>query len=178
MSLFGAALCLALVLCLSEAHDALKPQLRVPASFSYNHETHDLADASFVGVLDLLSSYEIDSHVDVVLVGSQRDFDRKFADALSEKLDTLSTVSAYASPLTYVHEKILYHIALGSTIESKVRQSLGPIIPDTNAIPQIDPTLVNNVLQSRMGNCTSQYFCKKHLVQMVSRPRAQIQKRK
>jgi len=88
----------------------------VPESFS-SKGTPSLLEAppSLAGILSIVSSYELDTHVEVVLVGSV--FDHEVKRALSLRLESLSNVAAHSSPLAFVREKLVYHVALGKVLE-------------------------------------------------------------
>jgi hypothetical protein len=69
-------------------------------------------------IVKLLSSFEIDNHFEIVLVGPS--FDPKCVDDLSNALELLSTISVELSPSEYVHEKMVYHVSLGATIVDEI----------------------------------------------------------
>ena len=91
----------------------------IPPSFSAAHKTTYLQDNTPIeSILKVLSSFEIATHIEVVLVG--RDFTAAMATELSTSLKVLSDVSAAASPLKFVHEELVYHVSLGTGLEEKI----------------------------------------------------------
>ena len=84
---------------------ALRPiaGLMVPASFSYDHKSGFEGNMTLDRVLEVVSQYEVDSHVEVILVG--KSFDK--GTALMSRLESLAKISAFSSPLSHVHEKIV-----------------------------------------------------------------------
>lgn len=94
--------------------------MEIPPSFSAVHKTSYLKENSPIeSVLKVLSSYEIDSHIEVVLVGDA--FTPAILDELSRSLKVLSDVAAAASPLKFVHEQLVYHVSSGVGLEAKIR---------------------------------------------------------
>jgi hypothetical protein len=93
--------------------------MEIPPSFSAVHKTSYLKENSPIeSVLKVLSSYEIDSHIEVVLVGDA--FTPAMLDELSRSLKVLSDVAAAASPLKFVHEQLVYHVSSGVGLEAKI----------------------------------------------------------
>lgn len=108
----------------------IQAMMEIPPSFSAVHKTTYLQDNSPIeSVIKVLSSFEIDSHIEVVLVGNS--FTTAVIDELSKSLKVLSDVAAAASPLKFVHEQLVYHVSLGVGLEDKVREI---IQKDTNAV--------------------------------------------
>jgi hypothetical protein len=73
---------------------------------------------SIQDVIKLLSTFEIDTHFEIVLIG--KSIQPQFVNELSSALDVLSAISAGSSPTEFVHEKVIYHVSLGSTIVDDV----------------------------------------------------------
>lgn len=94
--------------------------LLIPPSFSFDHKSSFEGNVSLAKVLELVSQYEVDSHVEVILVG--RRFGGKQASILMDRLESLSRISAFSSPLSHVHEKIVYHVSSDSGLEVKLEQ--------------------------------------------------------
>ena len=91
----------------------------IPTSFSSQHKTTYLPNnPSLDAVLKVLSNYEVDTHVEVVLVGKV--FSQNTASELSSKLEYLSTLSAHGSPFSFVHEKLIYHTSLGNVLDDSL----------------------------------------------------------
>ena len=70
--------------------------LTVPEAFSATGHTHELSHASLDSVLQILSKYEIDTHFEVVLVGTG--FTHAKNQELATRLETLAKVSANCGP--------------------------------------------------------------------------------
>lgn len=95
----------------------------IPPSFSAAHKTTYLQENSPIeSVIKVLSSFEIDSHIEVVLIGDT--FTSAMVGELTSSLQVLSNVAVAASPLKFVHEKLVYHISIGYGLEEKIRQKI------------------------------------------------------
>lgn len=114
--------------------DFTRATMEIPPSFSAVHKTSYLKETSPIeSVLKVLSSYEIDSHIEVVLVGDA--FTPAMLDELSKSLKVLSDVAAAASPLKFVHEQLVYHVSSGVGLEAKIRQ----LFQDKAELVALDP---------------------------------------
>lgn len=111
----------------------------VPASFSLTHKTSFHSHLSLDSLLKLLSSYEIDAHVEVVLIGDA--FDQTVKEDLSARLEALSALSAFASPMAFVHEKFVFHVVLGKMLE----ENLAKLIASTPEGSAIDPISMSQI---------------------------------
>ena len=140
--LYGALLAAGLP-CATASYDAT-----VPASFSYDHKAAALEDASFDSLSRIAASYEVDSHVEVIFLsnsgGDTTLFDYEYLDDLQRQLESLSTVSAFASPLQNVHEKIVYHSSLAPTIQ----KSIDALYREAAETGVMDTVKMNKVLGS------------------------------
>ena len=97
--------------------------MTIPSSFSSAHKTSYLQENSPVeSIIKVLTSYQVDSHIEVVLVGDA--FQSAMVGELSSSLKVLSDVAAAASPLKFVHEELVYHISVGGGLEQKIRDRI------------------------------------------------------
>jgi hypothetical protein len=109
---------LAAICCLITLHTYSEATMGIPSSFSSAHKTSYLSENSPIeSVLKVLSSFEIDSHIDVVLIGES--FTSKMVDELSNLLLLLSDVASAASPLKFVHEEVI--VSVSSLVRVRVR---------------------------------------------------------
>ena len=107
------------------ARAAVVATLVIPASFSAVHKTTYLQESTSIeSVLKVLSSFEIDSHIEVVLIGSG--FTTAIKDELQRSLKVLSDVAATTSPLKFVHEQLVYHVSSDVGLDAKLLQKLQP----------------------------------------------------
>ena len=91
--------------------------LLVPPSFSLDHKPKWLGPGlSLESVLSVISLYELDSHVEVVLLGTQS----VDIQSVERRLESMSKISAMSSPLSHVHEKIVYHINSDINLHQKL----------------------------------------------------------
>ena len=90
--------------------------LNIPASFSSNQKNYKVSVDSD-NILNILKKYELDTHLEVVLLGN---FDGKSLEHLSVALDQLSYLAASGSSLQFTHEKILFHVSLARQLESPI----------------------------------------------------------
>lgn len=89
----------------------------VPPSFSLDHKPQWLGPGlSLESVLSVIALYELDSHVEVVLVGGQS----VDVESMKRRLEAMSKISALSSPLSHVHEKIVYHINPDTHLQRKI----------------------------------------------------------
>ena len=129
----------------------------VPASFSYNHKAGALEDASFASLSRIAASYEVDSHVEIIFLSNAAGigrgagaatsaalFDYDYLNIIQSQLESLSTVSAFASPLQNVHEKIVYHTNLAPTIQ----QSIDGLYREAAETGVMDTVRMSKVLES------------------------------
>ena len=65
----------------------------------------------------VIALYELDSHVEVVLVGGQS----VDVPSAERRLEAMTKISAMSSPLSHVHEKIVYHITRTATYSGNWR---------------------------------------------------------
>ena len=110
----------------------------IPSSFSTAHKTSFLQENSPIeSIIKVLSSYQIDSHIEVVLVGNT--FESAMVGELSSSLKVLSDVAAAASPLKFVHEELVYHVSMGRGLEQKIRERIqnNPNSVSTDAIGEV-----------------------------------------
>lgn len=112
--------------------------LSVPNAFSYLGKSYILAHPTLSQVLQLLSRYEVDTHMEVVLIGES--FSASTAREINNKLESLSKVAAFASPLSFVHEKIIYHTTSGRILLDSVRE-----IIENKGDDSLDPSLIDKV---------------------------------
>ena len=118
----SATICFLAFLC---ARAAVVATLVIPASFSAVHKTTYLQESTSIeSVLKVLSSFEIDSHIEVVLIGSG--FTTAIKDELQRSLKVLSDVAATTSPLKFVHEQLVYHVSSDAGLDAKFLQKLQP----------------------------------------------------
>ena len=89
-----------------------------PPAFSNEHKAYSKPNPTFVDIIRMLSKFEIDSHIEVVLVGQI--FTESVAGDLSRALEVLSVVSSQHSPFQSIHEKLVYHISIGKTLEREI----------------------------------------------------------
>lgn len=89
-----------------------------PPAFSREHKAFSKSNPTSVDIIHTLSKFEIDSHVEVVLVG--KIFTESVAADISRALEVLSTVSSQHSPFQSIHEKLVYHISIGKTLEREI----------------------------------------------------------
>jgi len=92
--------------------------LLIPESFQDNHKRSYQKDITTSNLLKILSLYEIDSHIEIVLLG--KIFNYKVAEDLSKTLDILSSTSRKFTPLKYVHEKLIYHVTISTSLEKQI----------------------------------------------------------
>lgn len=92
--------------------------ISIPPAFSYEHKSTLSTNPTIPEIIRAIAKYEIDSHIEVVLVGSI--FTDKLADNLTKSLEVLSTISARHSPFRWIHEKLVYHISLGKTLDREI----------------------------------------------------------
>ena len=89
----------------------------MPPSFSLDHKPQWLGPGlSLESVLSVIALYELDSHVEVVLVGGQS----VDVPSVERRLEAMTKISAMSSPLSHVHEKIVYHITSDSHLQRKL----------------------------------------------------------
>jgi len=84
----------------------------------------------------------VDTHIEVVLLGDSSIFDLSYVQALQSRLEALSTVSSAASPLRHVHEKLLYHAVIGTTIQKTV----GALLQRAEGEGTLDPAAMAKIL--------------------------------
>ena len=124
--------------------------INVPASFSYDHKEYTIGEVSLKSILQIIGSYEVDSHMEVVLIGEA--FDSVYEKELSDNLEELSLLSSFASPLLHIHEKIIYHVSYESSMTKKISEVLSSSQQqqkDNNRdvmMDGIDPSLVTSEL--------------------------------
>jgi len=90
---------------------------------------------------NLLTATEVDSHIEVVLLGDGI-FDAQYVQALQSRLEALGMVSAAASPLRHIHEKLLYHTVIGTTIQKTV----GALLRGAEELGTLDPAAMAKIL--------------------------------
>ena len=66
----------------------------------------------------MIRNYELDCHVDVVLIGES--FNSDDVAKVQPFLEDLSDLSFVGAPLPHVHEKLIYHISTAKLLEKKV----------------------------------------------------------
>ena len=114
---------LAVACCLLSLCSTVLASMVIPSSFSAAHKTTYLQENTPIeSVLKVLSSFEMDSHIEVVLVGES--FTPAIVNELTASLKVLSDVAAAASPLKFVHEELVYHVSLGTGLEQKIRDRM------------------------------------------------------
>ena len=93
----------------------------VPDCFSLTGQGYEVPHCSLENVLVLLGRFEVDTHIEVVLIGEE--FDASTGQELSQRLESLSrqSSSAQTSPLAFVHEKLIFHTTLGNLLLAPVR---------------------------------------------------------
>jgi len=106
------------ILCLILFVYELVNSILIPESFEDNHKRLYQKEISTSQLLKLLSLYEIDSHIEVVLIGKA--FNYKIAEDLSKTLEILSSTSRKFTPLRYVHEKLIYHVTISNSLEKQI----------------------------------------------------------
>lgn len=133
---FLLGLCI-LSLCL---RDGTPSFVSFPASFSNSDKlkTENTIE-TFQELLFQLSTYEIDSHIEVVLVGNS------FTDAIVRELETvlahLSRTSAANSPLKFAREKLIYH----ATSQQSLTQNMNTLIKGSSD-RKVHPQAVERML--------------------------------
>lgn len=97
-------------------------------------------------VINILRSFEIDSHIEIALVGDT--FTERFARELTTSLELLSSMSTIFTPLDYVHEKLVFHVGLARTIEPDIKDIFMRGASDATHEGRIilDPDSMGNVL--------------------------------
>ena len=70
-------------------------------------------------LIKVLSTYRVQSHIDVVLVGDT--FTAAMVDGLTSSIRELSQLASKATPLKYTHEELIFHVALGSGIKEELQ---------------------------------------------------------
>ena len=122
--------------------------LVIPASFSAVHKTTYLQEnTSIESVLKVLSSFEIDSHIEIVLVGNG--FTTAIKDELQRSLKALSDVAATTSPLKFVHEQFVYHVSSDAVLNAKLLLHLQP------STGLVDLSLLGHVLTEYHDNAAN-----------------------
>lgn len=116
----------------------------IPDAFSYSGQAYEVPHASLDSVLTLLSRFELDTHFEIVLVGEV--FDADTSHKLALRLESLSKVSAFASPLAFVHEKIIYHTAVGNVLVDSVRDIVQSSKSGSGNNLVVDPTKIGKIL--------------------------------
>ena len=95
---------------------------------------------------DEISSFEIDSHVEVVLVGDLFDIGKDGYDItndLTSTFDTLSYVATKYSPYFNVHEKLIFHFSRSKLIENEIKKVLkNQLLNNT-----INPSMLHNTFK-------------------------------
>ena len=112
----------------------------IPKSFTSDHKVAALIDASYDVIQRVTSSFEVDSHIEVVLIGEL--FNKDYVQALKDRLEIFSMISSTSSPLPHIHEKLLYHITLGLSIQ----KSIAAVFQKAEQNNVVDPYAIANVL--------------------------------
>jgi hypothetical protein len=77
-------------------------------------------------LLSILRRYEIRTHIEIVLIGQS--FDEVWTKQLSQALMPLAQVSFLGSPMTFVHEKIIYHCSRDPRLEKQLQMAISGYI--------------------------------------------------
>mmetsp|Transcript_2267 Transcript_2267/g.3480 ORF Transcript_2267/g.3480 Transcript_2267/m.3480 type:complete len:701 (+) Transcript_2267:114-2216(+) len=96
---------------------AVESTVTVPSSFSSMQKQNSIR-ASVESILKMLQYFEVDSHVDVVLLGSS--FSQSFVRDVTSYLSHLSRMGYVGSSLEYVHEKFVFHVGMSRQLESSL----------------------------------------------------------
>ena len=140
----------------------------IPSSFSTAHKTSFLRENSPIeSIIKVLSSYQIDSHIEVVLVGNI--FESAMVGELSSSLKVLSDVAAAASPLKFIHEELVYHVSMGGGLEQKIRERIqdNPNSVSTDAIGEMlsefhsHAATATTIFVIHLGNVSSHTYSSK-----------------
>ncbi len=108
--------------------------LELPQSFSVTHRRQRLpVSISDTGLSSAVSTYQLDTHVEVVFLGdsiaSSNDELGSYFKLLSTSLDHLASLSVDASPSRFTHEKFIYHVSLSAELSKNVEQILKGDVP-------------------------------------------------
>lgn len=142
VSLHYTFLCTLISLCI---YPTVVHSMTIPSSFSAAHKTTYLQENSPIeSILKVLSSYEMDSHIELVLIGQI--FTSNIIDELTHALEVLSDIASIASPLKFMHEKLIYHISIETGLETKI-----------NNIVKENKDRNNRLSSDAMGNVLSEY---------------------
>lgn len=93
-----------------------------------------------------ISSFEIDSHLEVVLVGDLFDIGKDGYDItndLTATFDTLSNVATKYSPYFNVHEKLIFHFSRSKLIENEIKKRFKNHLLNNT----IDPSIFYNTFK-------------------------------
>ena len=99
----------------------LTKTLSAAAGDSSTTEDNEERQAAIIDYVSaVLSTFEIDTHIEIVLIGDV--FDQTIVNSLSVTLDILPAISSKYTPMHYVHEKLIYHISLGNIVGNDVQK--------------------------------------------------------
>ncbi len=93
-----------------------------------------------------ISSFEIDSHVEVVLVGDLFDAGKDGYDItndLTATFDTLSYVATKYSPYFNVHEKLIFHFGRSKLIENEIKK----VFKNQLLNNIVNPSMLHNIFK-------------------------------
>ena len=112
--------------------------LKFPQSFSVNHVDVSLVNPPVRDIIDQLSKFEVDLHIQIVLVGA--DFSDTTIRDVSQGLDTFSSMTISGSPSSYMHEKFIYHVSIVRSLEE-------PLLNAIKSSP-VDSTIIDKILSN------------------------------
>lgn len=99
------------------------------------------ASNQFERILKMISSYEIESHLDIVLLGTE--FDQSSIDNVGESLEKLAIKARALSPFSYLREYTQFHVYRDSRLEKSLYNYANSLTTD-----EICPREMEKILSS------------------------------